>query len=1515
MKRKKFSFWMLVIFLAFFFLQQFLFSVFADSGAVQILSGNNQDLSGNIQKISWVNQVLSWANQMLSWASNDSQELESIIITGQSSQVIDTGASIQKFSESTPTVSPSITPNLVITEVYFDWNDERVEIMNQGTENFSGNLKIIGAKSSEIFLENMEISVGENIIIGDKKLMIENKEKIKKENLEMKIADTKAIHIQLDFSGTIIDTFSVSEDEVNIANTQGKTSFQRFSDTQEIVITSWNYVDNVLSGYIANPWTVYRSTDEWQDWWENWWESWWENWIWSNWTWSNWTWTTAEEIMPKLLISEVQSYEKSYIEITNLSQTEAFSWMLSISWNVHPNLAQNISLAPQQQYIFYTDPSIFQSLQQFSWTQHSFEIQHATWLTLDLVYSWTVVDSFFVHQDWIQHLSGDLTSFEKIGTWLEKENYISTFIGLNLDRRYNINPPYLWNPWKIFSTAENAKDITQAREENWWGNTWGDSWITTGENNEIPINCDDFWNKWLVKISEIFPWNSVYQPFIEIENLGDVKEDYDYIYLSGTALSGNVSYSTEDFHLNKNILLTNTDARYNEGLDALANPNFHLHNTWWITVYGVNYEYDDDWNVIGVEQDVLDVVYYSWFTKNKSLYYDAHDLSCWRIFDEALNFSPTFDDKLLGFFSVQSDPIVKTVYVGWWWGGCSVTKEEKFLNTSPENEPKIKIKTIKYYDEEHQKITLESKTNEDINLRNYRIQPLSTLKNYKIPITTFFANSENDFTENYQLPLQNSCVNLLEWTRVIDRYCRRRLTKIKSLEENILANEDNYEENNENDEENSDGNNARDTITPFQFTKIVYNPDGVDVGNEKLYFNHKISSVFSWKLLENFMLDIYKNNELYKSLKLNLKNITYQGSDFIQWDFQLPNTNPSQKDIVVNFVYTDLEWKTEVLARGKYNPYEEKNIFQAWWYPVSSVLDGDTFRIKYQGKTQSIRLLWIDTPESSIVRYGHAECLWKEAKTVLKNLINKKEVYITTDSQAQQKDVFWRWLAYVSLPWTKAKTVNERLLEWGFAKEFTYKDTVYSEQNSFQEIENQAKNEKKGIWWKICENYKDKVEEKNKKKKKEKEENEWEKEGNEWEKEEEKITFLGKIKIIDVVYDPEWSDLNNEKLRLLRKSDLGDTTETRELTRDFYLKINGRKKYFPQNYLLEKNKTSQFTANFQFPNSKATCIELYHKEDSMTESLQDTYCYNPSENLKNKEENKEENKEKKEDTEGIEKEDTIADDKRNYFSAKILSVLPNPKWADKENEQITFSLSWNIQEIQQLQQLQQWENSLFLVINDNKKTKLSREKKLGKQTISGNLGLTNKNTCIALYYDENFLDKFCYLNPKEGRVYGKNNTVLSKLDTEDLWIFQKSKLIRFAEKTCLMYQNQKISCIATPKMKKASSSWKSWKDWKNWKNEQTELLLYKKFVSKLKNKLQEKWYPLYSTELKSYFEVLKNAENLEDFEKKLRKTQSSLLDKVVEKIITNTTIQNVKTRYATSYQKYLQKLEEKYDEI
>jgi len=138
-------------------------------------------------------------------------------------------------------------------------------------------------------------------------------------------------------------------------------------------------------------------------------------------------------------------------------------------------------------------------------------------------------------------------------------------------------------------------------------------------------------------------------------------------------------------------------------------------------------------------------------------------------------------------------------------------------------------------------------------------------------------------------------------------------------------------------------------------------------------------------------------------------------------------------------------------------PVDERN---ETLYPVVSVTDGDTLKINVEGKTETVRLIGVDTPET-VHPSKPVQCFGREASAKTKSLLSGKSVYIETDSTQGTYDKYQRRLAYIFLE--DGTNVAQLLIEEGYAHEYTY-DGPYRYQEAFKAAEAAAKTNKRGLW-------------------------------------------------------------------------------------------------------------------------------------------------------------------------------------------------------------------------------------------------------------------------------------------------------------------------------------------------------------------------------------------------------------------------------------------------------------------
>lgn len=129
-------------------------------------------------------------------------------------------------------------------------------------------------------------------------------------------------------------------------------------------------------------------------------------------------------------------------------------------------------------------------------------------------------------------------------------------------------------------------------------------------------------------------------------------------------------------------------------------------------------------------------------------------------------------------------------------------------------------------------------------------------------------------------------------------------------------------------------------------------------------------------------------------------------------------------------------------------------------YRVLKVVDGDTIDVLIDGKTERLRLIGINTPETVDPR-REVECFGKEASNKAKEILDNQFVVLENDTTQSERDKYGRLLRYVFLP--DGTNFILFMIEEGYAYEYTY-DGSYKYQKEFKLAQEYAKNNQKGLW-------------------------------------------------------------------------------------------------------------------------------------------------------------------------------------------------------------------------------------------------------------------------------------------------------------------------------------------------------------------------------------------------------------------------------------------------------------------
>ncbi len=131
---------------------------------------------------------------------------------------------------------------------------------------------------------------------------------------------------------------------------------------------------------------------------------------------------------------------------------------------------------------------------------------------------------------------------------------------------------------------------------------------------------------------------------------------------------------------------------------------------------------------------------------------------------------------------------------------------------------------------------------------------------------------------------------------------------------------------------------------------------------------------------------------------------------------------------------------------------------------VEKVHDGDTIEAEIDGRSEKIRLLGIDTPETVDPRRP-VQCFGQEASHRSRELMTHRYVRVVADQArgaASDRDKYHRLLRYVYLE--DGTEVNLALVRDGYAHEYTYQSQSYEHQAAYKMAQREAREESRGLW-------------------------------------------------------------------------------------------------------------------------------------------------------------------------------------------------------------------------------------------------------------------------------------------------------------------------------------------------------------------------------------------------------------------------------------------------------------------
>lgn len=129
-------------------------------------------------------------------------------------------------------------------------------------------------------------------------------------------------------------------------------------------------------------------------------------------------------------------------------------------------------------------------------------------------------------------------------------------------------------------------------------------------------------------------------------------------------------------------------------------------------------------------------------------------------------------------------------------------------------------------------------------------------------------------------------------------------------------------------------------------------------------------------------------------------------------------------------------------------------------FKIVKVVDGDTIAVDINGKTETLRLIGINTPETVDPRKP-VECFGVEASNKAKAVLTGMNVKLESDSSQGELDKYNRLLRYVFLE--DGTNFNLLMIKEGYAYEYTY-NLPYKYQAAFKQAQTDAQAANKGLW-------------------------------------------------------------------------------------------------------------------------------------------------------------------------------------------------------------------------------------------------------------------------------------------------------------------------------------------------------------------------------------------------------------------------------------------------------------------
>jgi len=233
------------------------------------------------------------------------------------------------------------------------------------------------------------------------------------------------------------------------------------------------------------------------------------------------------------------------------------------------------------------------------------------------------------------------------------------------------------------------------------------------------------------------------------------------------------------------------------------------------------------------------------------------------------------------------------------------------------------------------------------------------------------------------------------------------------------------------------------------FDSALPNPEGADAEKEKIRLKNRTNELID---LSYWTLADLKSEVVLLDLAIEPGEILTLSSD----DFSLNLNNTDESLTLIDptgNVIDEMTWETSSESVWLFNASTFSDGMEV---EVLEVVDGDTFKIMWEDREFTVRLLGVDTPET-VHPSKSVEYFGEEASTYLKNIIQDKTIRL--EFEERKMDAYGRLLAYV---FVEGQLVNAEIIREGYGVAYTRFD--FNKRSEFERYEAEAREAGRGLW-------------------------------------------------------------------------------------------------------------------------------------------------------------------------------------------------------------------------------------------------------------------------------------------------------------------------------------------------------------------------------------------------------------------------------------------------------------------